>query len=216
MARSFNGSSDHLTASSAVVTAAPLTIAAWFYATAMGNQDVASIGDTAGDGNYFRLNLRSVGGIEAWANSAKAITSSNWAQNVWSHACGVFTTSTSRAAFLNGASKGTDTTSATPAGLDSTSIGRLVRLNPTVFFSGRIAEVGVWNAALSDDEVASLAKGYSPALIRPMSLVAYWPLIGHTSPEQDVRGGTHLTVTGATAAAHCPIIYPSKPPCRRW
>lgn len=41
---------------------------------------------------------------------------------------------------------------------------------------GDISEVGYWNVALTDADVAVLAKGVSPLLVRPEGLVAYWSL----------------------------------------
>ena len=71
-------------------------------------------------------------------------------------------------------------------------------------FTGSLAEVGIWNAALTADEVASLADGMTCNKIRPQSLVFYAPLVRDLI---DVKGG--LTITNnnsATVAAH-PRVY---------
>ena len=73
------------------------------------------------------------------------------------------------------------------------------------FLTGDIAEIGIWNAALTAAEIASLAKGMTCDKIRPQSLVFYAPLVRNLI---DQKGG--LTITnnnGATVAAH-PRIYP--------
>ena len=44
------------------------------------------------------------------------------------------------------------------------------------YCDGSLAEAAIWNAALSDAEVAALATGVSPLLVRPGSLVFYAPL----------------------------------------
>jgi hypothetical protein len=65
---------------------------------------------------------------------------------------------------------------------------------------GQIAEVGIWNAALTAAEVASLAKGMTCDKVRPQNLVFYAPLVRDLN---DQKGG--LTITnnnGATVAAH--------------
>ena len=70
--------------------------------------------------------------------------------------------------------------------------------------NGDIAEVGIWNIALTADEIASLAKGITCDKIRPQSLVFYAPLVRNL---QDVKGG--LTITnnnGATVSNH-PKVY---------
>jgi hypothetical protein len=38
-------------------------------------------------------------------------------------------------------------------------------------------EIGYWNVQLNADEIAALAKGFSPKLIRPSALLAYMPLV---------------------------------------
>jgi hypothetical protein len=70
--------------------------------------------------------------------------------------------------------------------------------------TGQIAEVGIWNVALTDAEIASLADGMTCDKVRPQSLVFYAPLVRDL---QDVRGG--LTITNnntATVAVH-PRVY---------
>ena len=77
---------------------------------------------------------------------------------------------------------------------------------------GYMAEAAVWNVALTSAEVSVLSKGYSPLLVRPQSIVSYWPLIGRTSPEIDLVGGYGMTLVNApTTAAHPRIIYPTSP-----
>ena len=72
------------------------------------------------------------------------------------------------------------------------------------YFNGQVAEVGIWNAALTQPEIASLAGGMTCDKVRPQSLVFYAPLVRNL---QDVKGG--LTITNnntATVAAH-PRVY---------
>lgn len=71
--------------------------------------------------------------------------------------------------------------------------------------TGEMAEVGIWNDALTAAEIASLAKGMTCDKVRPQSLVFYAPLVRDLI---DQKGG--LTITnnnGATVANH-PRIYP--------
>jgi hypothetical protein len=72
--------------------------------------------------------------------------------------------------------------------------------------SGRIAEVAIWNAALTDAEVAALASGVRAWMLRPANLKVYAPLWGVGSPEPDYSGNAfHFTVTGAAQADHAPV-----------
>ena len=184
MARSFaNASSEYLRVSSAVVTATPLTLACWFNVNNVtAEHTLISICDDATNTNMFALNASGVQAgdpVRAYATTgvgAFAVTTTGYTASTWHHAAGVFTSSTDRAAFIDGGSKGTATDDLTPTGLDRTAIAVLDRLSPASYVDGEIAEAAIWDAALTDGEVASLAAGYSPLLIRPTSLKAYWPL----------------------------------------
>ena len=212
MAYDFNGSTQRLTISAATATAAPLTMACWFNAdntSAFGMlMNIASQGSV---NSRYRLEVRgdvagdpvrvliddNVGVI------ASADTTSGYGTNTWNHACAVFASNSSRSVLLNAGSKGTNTTSANPtaAHFDRLTIGsQHFSTIINAWFDGRIAEAGVWNAALTDAEIASLAKGMTCDKVRPQSLVFYAPLIREL---QDLRGG--LTITNnntATVAAH--------------
>lgn len=221
MARAFvAASSQYLERTASVpITAPPLTISAWMHSTSLTvNQTVLQIQDKDVESHGFTLQaLGAFGGDPVRfaaldGGSGAADTSISYTINTWHHVCGIETSSTSRAAFIDGGNKGTDTDSITPAGLDSVSIGRRGDSTPGPYFDGYIAEVAIWNASLSDPEVAILALGYSPLLIRPQNLVAYWPLIGRTSPEIDIVGGFDLTLfSSPTTIAHPPMFYPTQP-----
>lgn len=221
MARLFDdASSQYLTRASAVVTAEPLTMACWFLTDSLTqNQCMMSISyhDGGDNGDLFGLYLfGAVGGdpVVAYAfdngASSYAETSIAYSTGTWQHACAVFIANNNRAVYLNGGNKGTDNVQELVNNLDTTSIGANHRSSMTFarYTSGYLAECGIWNAALTDAEVAVLAEGYSPLLVRPQSLVSYWPLIGRTSPEIDPVGGSDLTlVNGPTVGAHTRVLY---------
>lgn len=211
MSRSFDGTDDFIGGASSPETGLPLTIAAWLYPTTTVINWSAATLSTASDGSAAWLGLAgSTGQIRAGIRTGGgafgiAISSASATANTWNHACAVFTSNTSRAAFLDGANKGTNTTNRALSTLDRTTIGaRGTSTGETEFFPGLIAEVGIWEIALADEDVARLALGFSPRLIRPQSLVFYAPLIRDI---QDIRGGLTLTTTGTTVADH-PRIYP--------
>jgi len=219
MAREFVAANlDRLELDSAPVTAYPFTFACWVRPdrnTAqetliyIGDKDVDNFhswqlrinGDVAGDPFRFRT--------VAGGGSNSASTTTGFSIDTWHHACGVATSGTLRAVFIDGGSKGTITTSATPAGSDRISVGREGDSIPANYFDGRIAEVTIWNVALSDAEVAALASRVSQIRVRPQSIVFYAPLFGVGSPEPDYTSGVrHLTVTGAVLANHAPVAMP--------
>lgn len=70
---------------------------------------------------------------------------------------------------------------------------------------GYLAELGVWDVELSEDECVALQKGYSCHLIRPESLRIHLPAI-RSQIEPSTDGS--MTFTGSTvpAGTHPPII----------
>lgn len=140
-----------------------------------------------------------------------ASTSTGFTAGTWHHAAGVFLSTASRTAYIDGGSAVTETTAETAlATVDSITVG--VRPNATTNpFSGDIAEVGVWDVDLTAAEILSLSKGVSPLLIRPASLVFYAPMFGNADPEPDLIEGRSLTNTSTTKSAHPRVLYPSRP-----
>ena len=215
MAYEFNGTNQTITASAAPVTAEPLTICAWFYPTRNTARTViVSLCDTTGGAPgsqmfYALIEDGTAVGDPICATKqngvsvvAEAVSTSGFSTNSWNHGCAVFTSTTSRTIFLNGGSSATNSTNVTTNinTVDKTAIGCLGRSPNTAFFQGRVAEVGIWNAALTAAEVASLAKGMTCDKVRPQSLVFYAPIVRDLT---DQKGG--LTITnnnGATVANH--------------
>lgn len=69
---------------------------------------------------------------------------------------------------------------------------------------GLIAEVGIWNAALTAAEIASLAKGMTCDKVRPQSLVFYAPLVRDLI---DQKGGLPITNNNGATVANHPRVY---------
>ena len=74
------------------------------------------------------------------------------------------------------------------------------------YADGDIAEVAIWNVALTGAEMAALAAGAPPGTVSPSALVFYAPIYGTQSPEKDLISANNLTVTGATASSAYPPI----------
>jgi hypothetical protein len=90
-------------------------------------------------------------------------------------------------------------TTSNNSALESYRIGKI----STYWSTGDFAELGMWQASLTAEEVASLAKGMTCEKIRPQSLVFYTPLIREI---QDLARGMTLTDTSTTVANH-PRVY---------
>jgi Concanavalin A-like lectin/glucanases superfamily len=222
VARTFvAASSQKLYAATAALTAAPLTLACWYRTTTSAWKGLISLAHPSnGFTGEFAVGLTSAGAgigatrvvaeVNGGTGGTSAVSSISYSQaGVWEHAAAVFTSSTARAAYLNGTNKGTATLSATPSGITDTWLGADIFGD---FHDGDLAEVGIWSIALSDLEVAVLAQGISPLLVRPEALVYYAPLLGQYAPEIDLVGRRNLTVTGATAAAHPRVWLPWQRP----
>ena len=154
--------------------------------------------------------------IDSTVGASAPETANTFSDNVWNHALGKSVTTTDHQVILNGdtGNKGTATDSVTGTwgGLDRLSIGRLGDSTPSFHVSGKIAEVAMWDVALSDAEAVILSKGYSPLLVKPESLVFYAPLldIPNAGSPNDRIGGLALTnFNTVTAADHPEVYYPA-------
>lgn len=211
------GSTQYLINSSAVRTGSPLTMVAWVYPTNVSaSRTVVSLADASITTDWYWLFINATDAVPVFrVNDGPAddlaFTSAAATLNQWNHVAATEIATNSRAIWLNGGNKGTNTTTITPSGIDRTGIGILARSLLDLPGDGRVAEVAIYNVALTDSEVAQLALGYSPLLVRSESLAAYWPCVGRYSPEIDLVGNFPMTLTnGPSAADHPPgIIYPS-------
>jgi hypothetical protein len=210
MARTFNGTSQSIECV-APVTAVPLTIACWFYPTSSAAAVVCSIGQS-GATDRFQLGSNP-GGSALNATTVQsgvaqtAALSSSIPLNTWHHGAAVFSAINSRQSFLNGTGSTVNTGSSTPSGINRLNISGAYAPSLVAIFTGQLAELCVWNAALTAEEISDLAQGFNPRLIRPQNRVYWNRLIRHS---QDLQRGASLTdIGGATTVSDHPrIIYP--------
>jgi hypothetical protein len=150
---------------------------------------------------YFLL----ANGGNSYAFSSQNITG-------WNHWAIVFdgsqsTNATRLLVYVNGAAITPSFLSTIPATTsnnannESFTIGRAQGNNS--WSTGDFADLGMWQATLTSEEVASLAKGFSCDKIRPQSLVYYSPLVRDI---QDLARGMTLTDASSTVQPH-PRIY---------
>jgi len=185
MSWDFNGTSGWVgnTAASPVASnsSSPITIACWARANVLGGTMV-NISDATGNTGGLRLiqiGTGTRGTAIASGNVASIVDTTTGAPSTgtWGHYCVTFATA-SRSAYFNGANKATTTASNTSSSMTRTQIGARRASSVTdSFFNGTLAEVGIWNVALSDSEIASLARGVACFLVRTQSLVLYAPMI---------------------------------------
>lgn len=81
------------------------------------------------------------------------------------------------------------------------------------FFDGSMAECAVYtlpSGGFRAADIAALAAGFSPLMVRPEALYGYAPLITKTTP--DSKSGVNWAVTGTvTDFPHPRIYYPTSP-----
>jgi hypothetical protein len=222
MARNFvAASSQYLEYAGAVRTAFPLTLVGWYrLASTAASQTLLSI-DTNGGVNVATLLATGAtglvqsyaeknGGGSAYLNAGTAVfTAGNWG-----HVAGVFNGGDFRV-YFNGA-LADSSASASPtdiSGADRTHVG-VHYYGPGLFdyLDGDAAEQAVYSAALTAADIAQLAAGASPLLVRPESLVSCWQLTGRASPEPDLVGDFPLTLLNTPVYADHPRVYQAAGP----
>ena len=205
-------SNNYLTTASFPATPSPMTVACWARPTNLSAGRAAiSVGTSAINYNdRIQLVILTTGIIRAAVVISGVVVQADTTQtlsvNTWAHIAGVFQTQSSRTPYLNGTAGTTNTTSTDNhassefiilgARWDSGALGQ--------YFNGQLAEVGVWNIALTQPEIASLAKGMTCDKVRPQSLVFYAPLVRNL---QDVRGGLTITNNNTATVANHPRVY---------
>jgi hypothetical protein len=192
-----------------------VSISLWFYPVATNvTYDAVFLRDTGGT-PYLGIYLNATGAsakVGATDNEITAETTTTYSAGTWNHAAGTFTDVTTRSAYLNGGGKATNVTpSGGVSSIQEVLIGGYFA-DPTLFgpMNGRLAEVGIWNVVLTDDEVLALSEGVSPLRVRSQNLVSYWPLYGNGSPEPNYSQNStnrSLTLNNApTQVDHPPVM----------
>jgi hypothetical protein len=209
MAWDFDGTDDYIEAALGANYDVPKTLACWFNSdTTNANKTLVSLaaGSITEDlSQGLRIQITSTGVVQAVTSSGTgangASSPGSYSANTWHHAAGKFESSSSRYAYLDGAIGAQNTaTRSTGGALDNHLIGQgSGGNNPPQPFNGRIAEVAIWDVALNDDEIAALAKGFRPDMIRPSKLLFYLPLVREV---QDVRSGLTYTNAATAVAIH--------------
>lgn len=206
----------YLDAPQAAATAPPLTLSAWCRTPSVVNIYAVAVGSDSGN-DLFGLSAFTDNRVIAVMRSGgvffnSATTTAAYPLNAWFHMAAVFESATLRTAYLNGGSAGAAFDGVLPAGLTRTRL----RNRPGVLsaFDGvELAEVAVWSAALSAEEIALLAAGVSPLALagRRGQLTLGYDLIGGEGLR---KIGPAMTPTGTLApAAHPRMLHvsPSQP-----
>jgi hypothetical protein len=150
-------------------------------------------GDAGGDPVQLRIgnNITAIG-----VNSAVGFTA-----NTWLDCCARCTSATDHDIFFNGAKTDGSVSISAPASITTFVMGADVSSGAYgAYLNDDLACCAAWSIDLTDAEIMSLYRGFSPRRVRPQSLVFCAPLVRNV---QDIfRNGISLTDTGTTVSVH--------------
>ena len=185
----------------------PMTLAAWVFprSTSIGlNQVAGKEPAVVGAGGYVLGNGRAA--VIDNARGTDTVSAPSITANVWQHWVMLkrLNGADGLRFYLNGAQVATTTSNrSVPDNSAGFTIG--ARDLGDLGFNGLIQEVAVWNVALTDAEIASLAKGLSPQMVRRTNLAGHYPMWGTSSAgEEDLSGGTQSLTEVGTVGVGAP------------
>lgn len=158
-------SSQYLQIASGIITAMPITFVCLFNPVGVATAySLMSIGNTANSHRRVLFANGAVGGdpIQAATTGTGGSTSANstagFTAGNWFVGAGVFTSTTSRDAYISGANKGSNTTSNGFTGTPNlTLIGARYQTTPGAFLDGKIRACAFYNTNLSDAQILALS-----------------------------------------------------------
>jgi len=225
MARGVYSSSNYFSYDGALVSAPPMSFSCWCYASAFtttfGLMEICHIGGAGVYPDGWNVRALTTGKVEVQAGTGAVLstisTAGTASTNTWYQAGGIFASNVARYAVLNGVLSTKDAANTIPTAPDKSIIGVTQAQDASFRYSGTtaiIAEAGFWNVALTAADMLMLAAGYSPLMVKPESLVAYYPLIRGDSSgdEPDLIGGAKMVEQGTVdVQTHPRVFYPGLP-----
>ena len=193
----------------------PLTICLWSRPT-QNSAALVSLSLQTTTNNFERLLIYQSGNAagDPWAYGAEPASgvggsfvnsTTSSVINQWDHVALVVESSTLRTLYVNGTPASTNTTSVALNGLDYVLLGVTFRNTLQSHWTGQLAEVAVYSSALTAPDVASLAAGASPSLVKPASLAFYSPLTGQNASDDVNLCGSLVNLTNSPAAS---LLHP--------
>lgn len=212
-----DGSNEYLLISQNLIGTDVFTWMCWFFLESQTGFDqtfmMSGDGDVGQDDGYHRLQYDdSINDIRfSFRNgpTEHAITTSGANIGGWNHCLAFRASATDAQCFLNGDAGGSNSTSVT--GVDARtnffSVGMSRDDTPGDPCDGILAEIAIWNIALSDDaDRQALAAGMSPLLVRPDALIRYFPCV-NLADLNDRLSSTTLTAFNTPISGDHPKIF---------
>lgn len=202
--------------SASPVTVPPITLFGWVrhdtgsLPTDNGNESAICGVTFAGAGSINRMYMRI---DDSTTNRLQMVCSQNGVNSIfkgsndivadtWHFCCASFDTAGDfKLGFDSNSIETDDNTIRTPVNIDTFNIGgfRLPTNKDFDNINGQLAHVGMYNVILEDNEIFSLAAGFSPLLVRPQSLKVYCTLIPDGQPI-DIMGNVGTWTTQGSGA----------------
>lgn len=162
----FDGINDYLTLAKLPVSAPPFSVSAWFYTSVTDGVQTIWSCQLSTNNDYMHRLILYQSKVQAQTQALTggiAATTAAYGTNKWQHACGVWSASNLRSAYLNGGNVGSDTVDKSPT-VDRSRIGKVEDGTYPEYMSGKLADVMVWSRILTLPEIQILANR-SDALI---------------------------------------------------
>lgn len=214
MAYDFDGIDDYVQTVGPALYAPPITLSCWFNVDvvptaarclcALSETTVGGAGGTTANHSVMLL-ATSNNFVTARASvnngNNSSTTTNQWTAGTWSHALGLFATSSNRIPCLDGVIGTNSAGTRAAINLDCVLVGRNSggTYSGNLPLNGKVAEVAVWTATLTESEIVALSKGAKPTSIRPTDLAFYLPLVREIG---DVCNVDAVTASGAVASIH--------------
>jgi hypothetical protein len=224
MARRLDGTTGDILRCGVVRAALPCTFLTWVNPSSAATNQIVLAMSHADTGKYtgHYLQVQAGGSLglatvlaDDWGGGAYATAAGVWQVGRWQMVGWSMAADGSATIY---ARNGVASASRGPGGpsvagsLTATGIGGYPRYASVIQPAGGLyAHAAIWSAALTAAEVAAMASGASPLLIRPASLVAYWPLRGLACdrPEPGLVRNLGLTVVGTAWSPDPPGVPPA-------
>ncbi len=193
-----------------------LSLSMWVNVTGTGLSDlrIFSEGNTANNNPLFNLGTANTGNDGSldiffrqspWTDVNHIRSVGQPLDGTWHHVAFVQQADGTRTLFIDGVRDALEIP-AKPEGawsLNTTTIGGILRANPTHWLTGMVDEVALWKRALSDAEVTQVFSEGLDSVFPPLTkaMVAYWPLdevFGTKTP--DLASGYDMELANLTGA----------------
>jgi len=224
MSYSFDGANDTMTGTfTSTYNGHPVTMGCFLKVTThpVATDRFVSFGNNSGSQNDSHTLQSSTVDDRWWATSqdttgADAVVSSVNIDGVWAGYVGRFTNATLRDLYVQAfGNTGQNTTSKAVA-----NAMQFIRLGEgfggSQDYTGKLAEVAIWNSALSDGDITLYLGGQAASTIAAASLIGYWDLATNNATQANagLDAGGDLTVTGATFDSDHPVIVQAGQPAQ--